>query len=247
MMRNYEPLNLSYWEEQILIGSLLGDACLSVPSGCRNPRYSESHCLNQREYLIWKVSQLSKLHIKSALYHNAIQVWSRCHPMLWKFYNLFYQYGKKVIDKQILEKVNDLALAIWFYDDGYLRTDKYNYYAGLGCFSESEIKLLSSWFDKSYSLKIHIDRDWHNPSLYNIRFGVYDTNTFLHRIRNTIIPPNMKSKVKSPSNRCRKWTVEEIKFLGNHSKMPLKQLGHKLNRTVSAVQLKRWRIREAES
>ena len=44
--------SLSKIEEQIIIGSILGDGCLV--GNKRNPKFKENHSIKQEEYLRWK-------------------------------------------------------------------------------------------------------------------------------------------------------------------------------------------------
>ncbi|MBD3261649.1 MAG: hypothetical protein GF334_08220, partial [Candidatus Altiarchaeales archaeon] len=45
-------------QEQLLVGSLLGDGSLSAPKNSKGARYSEGHSEKQKEYLRWKRDKL---------------------------------------------------------------------------------------------------------------------------------------------------------------------------------------------
>jgi len=51
--RNYE-IQLSPTHRQVILGSLLGDACIEKQKPSHNPRVRWSHGMPQREYIEWK-------------------------------------------------------------------------------------------------------------------------------------------------------------------------------------------------
>ena len=53
-------LTLTKEENDILIGSLLGDGCLRIMGKCKHPAFSVSHGENQKNYLFWKFKKLKR-------------------------------------------------------------------------------------------------------------------------------------------------------------------------------------------
>jgi hypothetical protein len=51
MRRELDIININKIARQVLFGSLLGDGCLSDEAKAKNVRYSENHCLRQKNYL----------------------------------------------------------------------------------------------------------------------------------------------------------------------------------------------------
>jgi len=111
--------------EQVLLGSLLGDGSLSIRPRGRNPVFSEMHSINQLDYLKWKNQFLKfrftiEKRIDKRFYtqYNQCRIISGARSELWNYYNMFYPNGKKIISKEILKKLDLLAIAVWFCDDG---------------------------------------------------------------------------------------------------------------------------------
>lgn len=122
-------MSLSPTEYQIILGGILGDGNLRING--RYPQYREGHSIAQEAYLLWKAEKLKALipnirYATSNKGHRAIYLRLKTCKDLRPLYNAFYLSGtKKAIDNaKILLKVRALALAVWFMDDGTVRTDK---------------------------------------------------------------------------------------------------------------------------
>jgi len=120
--------------EQIIIGSLLGDARLQR-KGEGNACFREEHSLKQKNYLLWKMEILSKFFGKFKIYYRGkrknffktkcydiseqIIITSKFHPIFTFFYEELYpSKSKKVICESVLNKLKPLGLAVWYMDDG---------------------------------------------------------------------------------------------------------------------------------
>ena len=110
----------------LLVGSVLGDGRLDRLKN--TTRFIENHAADQRDYLEWKVGLWGSW-VKSGV---RPVVWSRpegdfpgfrfetvAHAELNPWHNVFYGSGtRKRLDRAIVPLVDELALAIWFMDDG---------------------------------------------------------------------------------------------------------------------------------
>lgn len=126
--RKYQELNdlkLTNEQTNIIIGSLLGDGCLIKKERCITPFFKVSHCEKQKEYLEWKHSALKP--ISTNIFKN---VDKRGNSVMYGFntlsninllsiYELFYS-EQKIIKKELVNHINDLVLAVWYFDDGNL-------------------------------------------------------------------------------------------------------------------------------
>lgn len=142
------PSGFTPVQEEIIVGSLLGDGSLSkIKNG--NSTFTENHGDNQREYIEWKFSQLSPFSSSLEEHYvttpinsgNKIIGWTeeKClkkhfmstiaHPAFTSLEKLWYkrdEHEKYVLDHnkrriKILPvelKITPLTLATWFYDDG---------------------------------------------------------------------------------------------------------------------------------
>lgn len=113
-------------EEQILLGSLLGDGSLNLPGGCKTPRFREKHAAKQGEYLRWKAENLSSLGPKVrdtttlsfGVRRPIVSLLTGCKPSLTSLYEAFYSGGTKVVPQSLIWRLTALGLAVWYMDDG---------------------------------------------------------------------------------------------------------------------------------
>ena len=111
-------------QEELLIGSLLGDAYVS-PRGQIQLEQSSI----QKEFLFWKYSELKSLAYGSPIetirfdrrYNKSYitwRFWLRQYFRSWR--GLFYPQGVKVIPNEVFNKIGPFSLAVWYMDDGNL-------------------------------------------------------------------------------------------------------------------------------
>ncbi len=117
------PAELTPRLTSILVGSMLGDGNLRR-TGTYTAGYTEHHSEAQRGYLDWKASEwgpfFSTILPSNKGEHLGFRMYSHGCRMLFPYWQLFYPSGKG--DKTFMNLdpslVNDLALAVWFMDDG---------------------------------------------------------------------------------------------------------------------------------
>ena len=109
---------------------ILGDGYLQA-TGKKNARLRLEHKAEHKEYLEWKAKLLgnlfqgkplvlSRVHPLTKKTYHYVRFQSQASPILGKLKNIFYPKGKKQIPKNLSSFLrDDIALAIWFYDDGY--------------------------------------------------------------------------------------------------------------------------------
>lgn len=151
----------------IIVGSLLGDASLRKTNV--NPSYSCEHSMKQLDYCKWKYEELKSLnanfHIckrktpdkrNGKLYESAV-----CrlptNPALSEIYNYFYDTGVKKIVSEIFPYIDELALAVWFMDDGYKTTSSVA--IATNCFTEYDLLILIDFLQLRFNLTFHIFSD----------------------------------------------------------------------------------------
>lgn len=178
---------LTYEEEQVLIGTVLGDGSLSKwskDSKVGGTRCSITHGFLQKNYLFWKYEKLKRFcnskpkyskryhKIKKKFYENySFQL--RSDTSLNKYRDLFYKNNIKTITLQLLEKIDPLALAVWFMDDG-ARGTMGGYYLCTNCFSEIELNLIIDYFKSKWNLDctIHNNKDNRRVLYINKKSGI---------------------------------------------------------------------------
>jgi len=124
-------------QKQIILGSLLGDGSLTKgDSQQAKYKYSETHSIKQKEYLLWKRDNLNFLDWRTEEFLSRydkkhqptekIRIYSNAEIIFEDFYNLKYPELKI----EMIEQLNELGLAIWVQDDGYYNQDSYSISCG---------------------------------------------------------------------------------------------------------------------
>jgi recombination protein RecA len=116
-----ETRRLSPSQRQVILGSLMGDGCLSPNTrGRSGTRFRMGHDVKQAAYLDWKVEMLGNIPCsRSANARGA--VFADVHPLpeLAELHDVVYfGAGKKHLTWEYLKSLTPLALAVWYMDDG---------------------------------------------------------------------------------------------------------------------------------
>jgi hypothetical protein len=158
-------MSLSPKSKAIILGSVLGDGSLRLHSKYRNARFSFRHSIKQKEYFYWKVEQLSEISARQSVFEQAsdgfsskkkLRFQSAALPELTELYNLIHQKGKFVIRRKWLNQMNELSLAIWWFDDGSLIG---NGRKGVICtdnFRLSSQKILARYLQVVWGIRVQI-------------------------------------------------------------------------------------------
>ena len=128
-----EEVALTHIQEQIILGSLLGDMWIFI-SGMknhpdRNPQFGVKHSSKQREYIMWKYKVLEDVSRREPTEFDGsgfgagtrmLQFDSKCLPCLRPIYDVTRTKGvDKYVSDEWLSKINHpIAIAVWFMDDG---------------------------------------------------------------------------------------------------------------------------------
>lgn len=118
-------------QKQIIIGKILGDGCLETTNGITY-RLKIEHGIKQKDYVLWTYKELKnlaasepkfKLHKSSARKDYEKYWFNTSYTTSLKFYGQqFYPQGKKVVPKLIHRWLTPLAFAVWFMDDGSIKS-----------------------------------------------------------------------------------------------------------------------------
>lgn len=124
-------LQLSSYQEAVLLGTLLGDGCLTMGPAHQNARLQFGQGIEEKAYVFWKYEVLKDWFIhqpilRTQAYHKDTsrkqKLW-RCesirHPVFTECYYLFYPNGEKIVPQRITEILRSpISLAVWYMDDG---------------------------------------------------------------------------------------------------------------------------------
>lgn len=170
-MRIQQQIKNEYELEQLIIGSMLGDGYLAKISGSfHESRISIAHKLSHLQYLEFKRDILSKSNLNGKIGLNKIvnnrykngfieecRIKSKIHPFFSKYRKYFYPEGKKLLHKETINRIQPLALAIWFMDDGYRESISYG--ISTQGFKLEEVQYLSDLLRNQFSIKSNIHKD----------------------------------------------------------------------------------------
>lgn len=195
-MKNYKELIIGNDLKQLLIGSLLGDGSFcSAGKTTKNMYLSIAHSVKQEEYLKFKVSILEKYGLSSNIRYSLIKNSryknseisecrhkSRLHPIFTDIRAKYYdQYGYKRIHKEFVQNIDELGLAIWYMDDGYVTKNSCIFSSCSFTLEEQQIlaDILLEKFD------LHFNLGKHDNSMY---LQAKDFPKFVNLIKPYVIP-----------------------------------------------------------
>jgi len=114
--------NLDNTTYQVLIGSMLGDGCITKGRKSVAYHFNEGHGYKQKHYVLWKKDKLCLFEPIS--YGN--QISTPCHSIFTNLRKLFYPSigDKNSIDLSLIERLDMFGLMVWYLDDGYLGRPK---------------------------------------------------------------------------------------------------------------------------
>lgn len=203
---------LSQVQHSVLVGSVLGDANLHINSNAKNAYLKFVHGPKQLEYLHWKAAHFSEFFNTMVPYHwdnkwgRSYQLRTRSAGVFTKYHSLFYSRPRlecaagifpKRITPEILDSVDDIALAVWYGDDGSLNVEKKESYRNsmtlaLGGLSRPEYSLIAEWF-RSFVPVVRIKETRSNCVV--LKFGAEGSEVLASRIHKHL-PLCMAYKIK---------------------------------------------------
>ena len=195
--RKNQELVVTSRQEEILIGSLLGDAYITVRGQIQ---FEQS--VHQKEYLFWKHQELNSISYKNVSMAKrfdkryqkeniSYRFWTRQYFISWR--NKFYVKNKKIVPKDI--KLTPLSLAVWYMDDGCFSDNKC--IIATDGFSKNDIYFLQEFLLEEFNIKSSLK----NKSKIMIKKESF--NAFFPIIRPYIIS-SMLYKIFDPVTTSRK-------------------------------------------
>jgi len=158
-------------QEQIFLGTMFGDGMLRARTGVL---FSTKIKLDDKDYVFWKYDQLKS----SEMFHrpprlNGIQrgptrkpfyiLSTKQNVFFEPYYRQFYHDGRKRVPAGLLEKLNELGMAVWYQDDGSFSTNSGTLFGRIKfstqCFPLEDQKAIVRWIDGRFGLRFHINRD----------------------------------------------------------------------------------------
>lgn len=173
---NRETNRISYYVipeevEQIILGTLLGDASMSLSSG-GIPRLIIKQGIMQSRYFYDKRDILGDLFSNEYISDNhagygkpVLVAYSKNRKELLPIYNKVYKNGKKTITEDLLDSLTPLSIAIWYMDDGSLcsKPKNSNTYGTIHlstyAFTKEENIKIQKYFKDKYDIDFTLTKD----------------------------------------------------------------------------------------
>lgn len=194
-------LHLNPRQRSILVGLLLGDGHLETQNSGKTYRLKVEHSTKQKEYFDWLYEHFKnfvheKPVIKEKLLDNKKFIscsFTTYSLGIFRFYAQQFYAGKKKVIPEIIRKLLDAqAMAIWFMDDGSLKSSHHKTYIihTLG-YTKKDLSLVQKVIEKNFGVKTRIHKQYNKFRLY---FLSETANEFRQIIEPYLIP-SMKYKL----------------------------------------------------
>ena len=185
--RSNKPYEITPIEEEILIGTLLGDSSIRLEN--KNPRFTCAHSLKQEGLIDELIKQLPSMNLKkyyvnpkedkrTGKTYNSVWCSSNNNSALLKLYNVFYK-EIKIIPLEIINNLSARSLAWMFMDDGWKNNGTYG--LATNCFSKGELEIFCKTMLTKFNLQFDIEKN------HSLRLRKKDANKFTNLIKDYIV------------------------------------------------------------
>lgn len=191
-----KDLQLSKLQRDVLVGTLLGDGCLETQNNGKTYRLKIEHSIQQKDYVDWKYFifkdwVLTQPKIKRHLSFGQIRenyCFSTISHGSLRFYGQQFYKGKKVIPGLIKKLLTPQALAVWFMDDGSIKSNRHT---GLIIHSQSfiqnDLKRVIDVFKNQYGVET-ILRKRKDGNGFILYITPKTVDIFINLIREYVLP-----------------------------------------------------------
>ncbi len=157
-LASIQDITLTKLEQNILVGSILGDGSLAFSPRSRNAYYREHFSIKQKEYRIWKMNTIHSLKFRI---ENECHLKSPSHPIFTELHQQYFVNGIKMITKENIKLLNHpIGLACLYMDDGTLVIDTSSSTKKIYLFPRITIYSLSFSKEENEILIEHIKNDF---------------------------------------------------------------------------------------
>ena len=190
-----KTLTLSDHQREVLIGTILGDGHLETQNQGRTYRLKIEHIAWQKEYTDWlyeifkewvltppqeKIQIIEKLPRKkywfSTISHGAFRFYAQ----------QFYKEKRKILPKLMSKWLSPLVMAVWFMDDGSIKSKHHRaLILNTQCFTKEENLKLIEMIQKKFGIEMSL-RPQRN--LYQLYIGSGSVQKFVDLIQPYVLP-----------------------------------------------------------
>jgi len=202
---------LTLEQEHFVIIKLLGDGCITKSKYHTEYHFEFSHGEKQRNYAKFCSNILKDF----GTYSEKIRkrdpniykknIWVECvfksinNRDFSRIHRYIYEYDKKIINKEILDCIDEFGLAIWYMDDGHKEKNKKSGYLNTLCFTLNENKMIVEWLWNKFDIRANVVKAGKSrngkDSLYRIRLCSSTWDRFCSIIESYILE-ELKYKIR---------------------------------------------------
>jgi hypothetical protein len=193
--RNSRLIKITSTQEQILRGSLLGDAYLG-PEGV----FDIQHGKKQFDYLLWLYRNLQPYFGEIRNTRACRRIRSCSHRLGTDLRQEYYVGNRKVVTRNILDKLTPLSLAVWFMDDGQVLPSGKQARIATYSFSAEENELICKYFSEVWEIDTKVSIYKGKDSEYPYVFFNKENTDKLISLISVHIPMCMRYKIRYGHN-----------------------------------------------
>ncbi len=171
-----KTLKLTKKQKEILVGLILGDGHLETLNEGKTYRLKVEHSLKQREYLDWLylnfkdwINKTPEIRKRTSL-GKIMETYgfTTYTSNILEFYaKQFYQSGKKIIPITIDKIITPQSLAVWFMDDGSIKSKAHKALViHTHGYSKNDLLLITKVLDEKFGLKVGLQKQYDKWRLY---------------------------------------------------------------------------------
>ena len=163
-----KPIELSSFQKQVLLGTILGDSSFKMGKDSKNPAITCAHCIKQKEYCEYKTKIFENLGSncvyrkrktpskKTGKIYNSYTMFVPANPTLKSWYYSFYKDKIKIIPFDLFEYFTEVSLAFMYMDDGYKTQCSYG--IATNCFTIEELNKFRIFLLEKFNLETSIHK-----------------------------------------------------------------------------------------
>lgn len=194
----------------LLIALLLGDGTIS-----NNNVFKLAHCIEQKDYLEWKIKQLNE----AGLRNNGVKEYisskgfnvgkTVCYtqiniiPFIKVLRRVFYKPYKNIANRKLLNRLDARGLAIWYMDDGHINYRKtgdkiHGFYIKIAtCLPKEDLQIIIDYFKEVWDIEFYMFHEGRKKDSYSLCCGTKQGIRFIDLIKEYVNQvPSMKHKIQ---------------------------------------------------
>ena len=192
----------------LLIALAIGDGTIS-----NNNVFKLSHCIEQEDYLKWKINLLNENGLKNNglkyyISSNGFNIGKKvCYSQISTI--PFIKLLRKIMYKPIknytklINRLNDIGLAIWFMDDGHINNRKYSdgsykgFYIKIStCLPKLQCEEIIKAIYEKFNIKFYIFHEGRKEDSFSLCCGTQEGKKFIKIVKPYVLQvPSMSYKV----------------------------------------------------